>query len=494
MSFIYDSNNSSGSGFVNYAGWLATAAAEPTNLTVAGELTFQKDGSVTTTYQAGDTVTLQYVDADRNADASAADTIDVLVTSDTEDTGTAALASDPVAGSGNSGDGTLTVSGLGVDTQTETWTLTAISQSSFLVAGSVSGSQDSTLNVGEAYTTDGGEVSFLVEQGSLGFSLNDAFTVDTTAGVVVGETITLTETDVDTGIFTADVALSDSAEAIADNGTLELVPGDRIQAFYTDPQGDFGEELRLSISALYAKTVFAGTTILADRIWDTDGSPYLVTGDVTIAENVSLTILAGVEVNFLANSDDQSSGSRTSTSELIVQGMLNAAGTAEAPVKFTSSEVDGDIGDWGGISVENNASLNFTHVELSDMGYGINASYANSVLIEDSHLHNTGGGISGQRMNDSFVVRRSLLDVSSDNAIYVYGNYKNTTNAVIEVSDNTFVGQIQHVGIYNSYTPTSVTNNTFTNRSAYIHVSESRLSDIQVSDNTFTSEEVGCCG
>ena len=168
----------------------------------------------------GDTVTLQYVDADRNADASSADTIDVLVTSDTEDTGTAASASDPVAGSGNSGDGTLTVSGLGVDTKTETWTLTAISQESFLVSGSVSGSQDSTLNVGESYTTDGGEVTFLVEQGSLGFSLNDAFTVDTTAGVVVGETITLTETDVDTGIFTADVTLSDSAEAIADNGTL----------------------------------------------------------------------------------------------------------------------------------------------------------------------------------------------------------------------------------------------------------------------------------
>ena len=145
--------------------------------TVAGELTFQKDGSVTTTYQVGDTVTLQYADADRNADSSTVDTIDVLVTSDTEDTGTAASASDPVAGSGNSGDGTLTVSGLGVDTKTETWTLTAISQSSFLVAGSVSGSQDSTLNVGEAYTTDGGEVSFLVEQGSLAFSLNDAFTV-----------------------------------------------------------------------------------------------------------------------------------------------------------------------------------------------------------------------------------------------------------------------------------------------------------------------------
>ena len=316
-------------------------------MTVAGDLTFQKDGVVTTTYQVGDTVTLQYVDADRNADASAADTIDVLVTSDTEDTGTAAAASDPVAGSGNSGDGTVTVSGLGVDTKTETWTLTAISQSSFLVAGSVSGSQDSTLNVGESYTTDGGEVTFLVEQGSLGFSLNDAFTVDTTAGTVVGETITLTETDVDTGIFTADVTLSDSAEAIADNGTLELVPGDRIQAFYTDPQGDFGEELRLSISALYAKTVFGGTTILADRIWDTDGSPYLVTGDVTIPSGVTLTILAGVEVNFLANSDDQSSGYRISDAELLVSGTLTAAGTAEAPVIFKSSETSGVPGDWG---------------------------------------------------------------------------------------------------------------------------------------------------
>ena len=222
--------------------------------TIAGILSFQRDGVETTTYQVGDTVVVQYADADRNVDASVADTIDVLVTSDTENTGTPASASAAVAGVGNDGDGTVTVSGLGLNTVTETWTLTAISSDSFLVAGSVSGSQDSTLNVGESYTTDGGEVSFLVEQGSLGFSLNDAFTVETTAGTVVGETITLTETDVDTGI-TTDVTLSDSAEAIADNGTLELVPGDRIQAFYTDPQGDFGEELRLSISALYANSI-----------------------------------------------------------------------------------------------------------------------------------------------------------------------------------------------------------------------------------------------
>ena len=204
--------------------------------TIAGILSFQRDGVETTTYQVGDTVVVQYADADRNVDASVADTIDVLVTSDTENTGTPASASAAVAGVGNDGDGTVTVSGLGLNTVTETWTLTAISSDSFLVSGSVSGSQGSTLSVGTLYTTDGGEASFLVEQGSVAFGLNDTFTLDTTAAVIVGETLTLTETGTDTGVFSATVALSDSATAVASNGTLELVPGDRIEVFYTDPQ------------------------------------------------------------------------------------------------------------------------------------------------------------------------------------------------------------------------------------------------------------------
>ena len=485
LSFIYDSNNDSGYGFVNYAGWLATADAEPTNLTAAGELTFQKDGSVTTTYQVGDTVTVQYVDADRNADASSADTIDVLVTSDTEDTGTAASASDPVAGSGNSGDGTLTVSGLGVGTKTETWTLTAISQESFLVAGSVSGSQDSTLNVGESYTTDGGEVTFLVEQGSLGFSLNDAFTVDTTAGTVVGETITLSETDVDTGVFTADVTLSDSAEAIADNGIIELVTGDRIQAFYTDPQGDFGEELRLSISALYAKTVFTGTTILADRIWDTDGSPYLVTGDVTIAENVSLTILSGVEVNFLANSDDQSAGYRTSDAELIVQGTLTAAGTAEAPVTFKSSEVDGRPGDWGGIApTSDTAVVNLAYTNFSDAGYGIHSQSNNidSLSVANSTLSNLSNGIEINWVNSAFSVTQSTFDVLSGYYVRLRGSSGSMPNT-IEISDNVFRGNAT-VNVQYTYDPITITDNALEGTRGGIYVSQNYRGDIEISDNT----------
>ena len=414
LSFIYDSNNNANAGFVNYAGWLSSPDAAPSNLTIAGILSFQRDGVETTTYQVGDTVVVQYADADHNVDASVADTIDVLVTSDTENTGTPASASAAVAGVGNGGDGTVTVSGLGLNTVTETWTLTAISANSFLVSGSVSGSQGSTLSVGTLYTTEGGEASFLVEQGSVAFSLNDTFTLDTTAAVIVGETLTLTETGADTGVFSATVALSDSATAVASNSALELVPGDRIEVFYTDPQGDFGEALSLNTSALYVKTVVAGTTLSGDVIWETAGSPYLVTGDITIASGVTLTILPGVDVLFEANRDDQSSGNRVSDVEFVLAGgALVATGTEAAPITFASSSNAPAKGDWGGIlySGYNAMASSLSHVNVSDAGYGIDrdANGCNDFLslsVTDSVFVRSGGVVAGSVLVEQTVSSR----------------------------------------------------------------------------------------
>ena len=49
------------------------------------------------------------------------------------------------------------------------------------------------------------------------------------------ETLTLTETDVDTGIFRACIALSATPPAVPENGSLHAVPGDVLVAGYTDP-------------------------------------------------------------------------------------------------------------------------------------------------------------------------------------------------------------------------------------------------------------------
>ena len=244
--------------------------------TISGELVFLDSSDVvTTTYQAGDTLKLQVTDSDRNSDAGSVETVEVLLTSDTENTGTVASVGAVSSGS-NSGDGTVVVTANGFDTTNETWTLTAASQTSFIVAGSVSGNQRGiTLDSASStatYTSDNGEITLTVTPGSSSFSAGDTFTFTTTAADQVGETITLTETGANTGVFTASVTLSETSTPSAGNGTLELVSGDRITAFYTDPAGDFGTAEKKRAQAFYAKTVLAGRTLIGDTIWGASGS------------------------------------------------------------------------------------------------------------------------------------------------------------------------------------------------------------------------------
>ena len=230
--------------------------------TVSGDLVFlDNSAAVTTTYQGTDAaLTVQVSDLDRNVDAAVADTLTVLLTSDTENTGTLASVSAVTSGS-NTGDGTLTVAANGFDTTSETWTLTVISAdgttTTFQVEGSVAGDQRSLTmqdNAATEYSTDGGEVTLTVTQGSTtAFSVLDTFSFTSTAPAPEGETITLTETGVDTGVFRASVVLNDTSTGAAGNGELELVPGDRITAFYEDPAGDYGGAESKRALALYAK-------------------------------------------------------------------------------------------------------------------------------------------------------------------------------------------------------------------------------------------------
>ena len=424
--------------------------------TISGELVFlDASDAVTTTYQAGDTLKLRVTDADRNSDAGSAETVEVLLTSDTENTGTVASVSSVTPGS-NSGDGTVVVTANGFDTTSETWTLTAASQTSFIVAGSVSGNQRGiTLDSASSaatYTSDNGEITLTVTPGSSSFSAGDTFTFTTTAADQVGETITLTETGVNTGVFTASVALSDTATPSAGNGTLELVSGDRITAFYTDPAGDFGTAEKKRAQAFYAKTVLAGRTLIGDTIWGTSGSPYLVTGDVTVDTGVTLVIQAGVKVLFLANSDDQSSGQRLSDSELLVKGTLSVLGTADAPVVLSSSNAVATAGDWGGIYLGQNASLALSYAHLSYTGYGINSTEGlDSVEITHSRLEFSGGGIAlrpGYSSSSTRVITDNVISVAtSEDALRVFIYCCNNQTPPPDLSRNVITNP-QGSGIY----------------------------------------------
>ncbi len=77
--------------------------------------------------------------------------------------------------------------------------------------------------------------------------------------------------------------------------------------------------------------------INANTTWTMANSPYTVFSDVTVADGVTLTIQAGVQVNF------------SQYTSLIVNGNLKAVGTATQPITFTAPVTT--TGYWGYIQI-----------------------------------------------------------------------------------------------------------------------------------------------
>ncbi|QRN94705.1 right-handed parallel beta-helix repeat-containing protein [Archangium violaceum] len=82
-------------------------------------------------------------------------------------------------------------------------------------------------------------------------------------------------------------------------------------------------------------------------VWKKSGSPYVLTGDVTVGWGATLVIEPGVKV-IAAKRDALRSGVDEQRVELIVDGALVVRGTEARPVKFTSG---GELGAWYGIRV-----------------------------------------------------------------------------------------------------------------------------------------------
>jgi hypothetical protein len=162
---------------------------------------------------------------------------------------------------------------------------------------------------------------------------------------------------------------------------------------------------------------YISENVNVNTTWSSNGSPYVIENDVIISEGVTLEIDAGVIIKFHTRGASQSNFIER---KIKVEGSIEANGTPEAPITFTSlrdDAVGGDtnndgsstvpgIGDWGGIELTASSSgASFQHCDFrygglveqyswdNDKTYGAIRVEALDAVIKNCNLINNKKGI-----------------------------------------------------------------------------------------------------
>lgn len=192
----------------------------------------------------------------------------------------------------------------------------------------------------------------------------------------------------------------------------------------------------LSFSLLQAQTSISGT-IGSDATWNTEGSPYTVTGNVTVNSGVTLTIESGVLVQFNSNTS------------LIVLGTMNATGA-----EFTSSQSSKAPGDWNYIQVGNSAYSALVNLTDCIVRYG----GVSSVSANNSMIYGYRGSLSVSGCDISFSKNSGLrahggvsVTIENSNVFSCDWPLTYTGDASVDlVGSNNFTGN-NHDGFYLYY-------------------------------------------
>jgi RHS repeat-associated protein len=118
-----------------------------------------------------------------------------------------------------------------------------------------------------------------------------------------------------------------------------------------------------------ATTTIGATTYTTNTTWAVSGSPYVVTGGVSVTNGATLTIQAGTIVKF---------GTSSSAALTFSGGHLSASGAAGAPIIFTSLADDSAGGDTGGDGPTTGAAGQWCNLGFSN-GTGANVGLTSTL-------------------------------------------------------------------------------------------------------------------
>ena len=268
-------------------------------------------------------------------------------------------------------------------------------------------------------------------------------------------------------------------------------------------------------------------TLRHDTTLTAEGSPYSITGDLTVLRGVVLTIEPGTSIVF-SLTDSLSSGEDQNLCELIVEGTLTASGTSDSPVVFTSAADTGEPGNWYGIIFYNDSDdsrclLDMVQIKYARVGV---KSVLSSPRIRSSEITGCMDGVHAQSNSTMEVTQTLFKDLtgwaftSSGSTPHFKGNKVQSCHGGVRpiggsnprIEGNMIQGSSTGTGVYVREASPLVTDNQITNNKCgvlcrdvddTVTVSNNQIMDnsaenvrlekagIILSGNQITSSEIG---
>ena len=115
----------------------------------------------------------------------------------------------------------------------------------------------------------------------------------------------------------------------------------------------------------------------------------LVDGIVTVKKTGSLTIAPGTRVSFVPRDDD---GDGIGDAEILVEGNLQAVGTAEEPILFTSAADKPEVADWKYLYIDFGRGESALDHVISEYGYsGLQVHFSRARVTNSVFRYNVDG-------------------------------------------------------------------------------------------------------
>ncbi len=204
--------------------------------------------------------------------------------------------------------------------------------------------------------------------------------------------------------------------------------------------------LLLFLNPVHAGQLIVEKGVIAnDTIWQGE---VLVTGDVEVAEGVTLQIMPGTVVRFKKIQDFGSEKLFTDKKhhfpriELFVKGRLYAQGTAEEKIIFTSAEEKPEPGDWGSLNFMNSVD---NILEYCEFLYGQTAVHCHSaqVVISNNLFSHNGTAIGQKNLKGNpikCVVPMLYNRITENGGGILFGGGTTPVISHNEITDNVFFG------------------------------------------------------